>query len=66
MEAKYGHEVEITAQAYDYAGRFARVMANTANNYGSATDLEKSKGGYIVDSSTLVFASDNSPPYVVS
>lgn len=64
-ESKFGHEVEVTAQAYDYAGRFARVMANTANNYGSATALEKSKGGYIVDGSTLVFASDNSSPYVV-
>jgi hypothetical protein len=65
MEAKYGHEVEITAQAYDYAGRFARVMANTANDYGSATDLEKANGGYIVNGSTLVFASDNSSPYVM-
>ena len=64
-ESKFGHEVEVTAQAYDYAGRFARVMANTANNYGSATALEKSKGGYIVNGGTLVFASDNTGPYVV-
>ena len=63
-ESKFGHEVEVTAQAYDYEGRFARVMANTANDYGSATALEKSKGGYIVDGGTLVFASDGSSPYV--
>jgi len=65
METNYGHEVEVTAQAYNYAGRFARVMANTANDYATATTTEKAKGGYIVDASTLVFASDNSSPYVM-
>lgn len=62
VESKYGHEVEVTAQAYQYAGRLPRVMANTANDYGSATTLEKSKGGYIVDTSTLLF-SDGTGPY---
>lgn len=47
IESKFGHEVEVTAQAYQYTGRYARVMLNTAHNYGSATTLEKEKGGYI-------------------
>jgi hypothetical protein len=64
IEAKYGHEIEITAQAYDYAGRFARVMANTANNYTSATSTEKSKGGYVGYGTTtapLNFGDDTVP-----
>lgn len=48
------HEVELEAQAYDFTGKYAFVMQDTANAYGSATDTEKSTGGYIVGA-TLKF-----------
>ena len=67
MESQYGHEVEVTAQAYDYNSRIARVMANTANNYTSATDLEKSKGGYVGYGTTSVPLNfgDNTVPFAI-
>ena len=67
VESNYGHEVEVTAQAYQYTGRYARVMANGANDYPSATDLEKSKGGYIAGgtyTSPTDFA-DGTTPYLM-
>ena len=48
------HEVELEAQAYDFTGKYSFIMQNTANVYGSATDTEKSTGGYIVGA-TLKF-----------
>lgn len=59
-----GHEVDIEAQAYLYEGKYGYIMANTANPYGSATDLEKSTGAYIVDEATLEFP-DGAEPYVI-
>lgn len=67
IESQYGHEVEVTAQAYDYNSRIARVMANSANDYTSATDLEKSKGGYVGYGTTaapLNFG-DNTVPFAI-
>ena len=67
VESNYGHEVEVTAQAYQYNGRYARVMATGANDYPSATDLEKSKGGYIAGGtydSPVDFA-DGTTPYLM-
>jgi len=64
VESKFGHEVEVTAQIYNYLGRYARVMSNSAHDYGSATDLEKSKGGYITGgtyTSPSDFADGTSP-----
>jgi len=67
VESQYGHEVEVTAQAYDYNSRIARVMANTANDYTSATALEKSKGGYVGYGTTSVPLNfgDNTPPFAI-
>ena len=62
MEAKYGHEVEITAQAYNYQGRTPRVMASGSPDYGSATSDQIAKGCFIVDAATLTFA-DGTGPY---
>jgi hypothetical protein len=59
-----GHEVDIEAQAYLYVGKYGYIMENTANAYGSATDLEKETGCYIVDEATLEFA-DGSAPYEI-
>jgi len=57
-----GHEVDITAQVYLYEGKYGYVMENTANPYGSATDLEKATGAYISDAAGIVFTDD---PYTI-
>lgn len=57
-----GHEVDITAQAYLYEGNYGYIMANTANTYGSATDLEKETGAYISDTAGVIFTDD---PYII-
>jgi len=57
-----GHEVEIVAQAYLYEGKYGFIMANTANQYDSATDLEKEEGCYISDTAGVVFTD---PPYLI-
>ncbi|CAB4124405.1 hypothetical protein UFOVP59_1, partial [uncultured Caudovirales phage] len=67
VESNYGHEVEVTAQAYQYLGRYGRVMATGANNYPVSTALEKSKGGYICGGTYAAptnFA-DGTTPYVM-
>lgn len=64
VEKASGHEVQITAQSYEYDGKYGFIMENTANVYGSATELEKESGAYIVDGTTLVFP-DGADPYVI-
>jgi hypothetical protein len=67
VESNYGHEVEVTAQAYQYDGRYARVMSAGANDYPTSTALEKSKGGYICGGTYTAptdFA-DGTTPYVM-
>lgn len=57
-----GHEVDIVAQAYLYEGKYGYIMENTANVYGSATDLEKETGCYISDAAGVIFTDE---PYVI-
>lgn len=57
-----GHEVDIVAQAYLYEGNYGYIMANTANPYGTATDLEKETGAYISDTAGIIFTDE---PYVI-
>ena len=64
VEKKSGHEVQISAQSYEYDGKYGFIMQNTANVYGSATELEKESGAYIVDGTALVFP-DGEAPYVI-
>ena len=64
VEKQSGHEVQISAQSYQYDGKYGYVMENTANVYGSATATEKATGGYIVDETTLKFP-DGADPYVI-
>lgn len=56
------HEVLLEMQAFDFAAKYAFIMENTANVYGSATDSEKRLGAYIVDETTLKFP-DGADPY---
>jgi len=62
-EKRSGHEVEITAQAFTYEGRFGIVRASGSPVYSLATDAEKKEGSWFVDGSTLLF-SDGTGPYI--
>ena len=64
VEKQSGHEVQITAQSYQYDGKYGWVMEDTANVYGSATTTEKETGAYIVNGTTLVFP-DGAGPYLI-
>jgi len=65
VESNYGHEIEITAQAYQYEGKYARVAPNTMPNYPSATTNQKAKYGFICggDYTTPLNFADGSEPY---
>lgn len=60
---KAGHEFKLYCQDFQYEGRFAYIMANTATpDYDSATDAEKAFGAYFVAEATPTF-SDGTPPF---
>ena len=61
-ESMSGHEVKIVAQAYEFDSNYGYIMENTANVFGSATDLEKSQGCYIIAEADTAF-SDLTPAY---
>ena len=62
-EVESGHKVRYRAQKFGYIGRFAFVMADSANDYDSATDEEIATGGYISDANGLM--SDGSDGYKI-
>jgi hypothetical protein len=64
VEKQSGHEVEITAQSYQYSGKYGFIMNNSANPYNTATANEKATGAYIVDGTTLEFP-DGEGPYLI-
>lgn len=59
-----GHIVQITAQTFQFDGRFGYITENTRGIYTAATDAEKEQGTYMVDGTTLVFP-DGTGPYVI-
>ncbi len=59
------NRLRATAQTYQFAGRYGFITENSRSNYAASTDDEKTKGTYIVDEGTLVFASDGSSPYLM-
>lgn len=64
QEVEPGAVIAVTAQTYDISGRFGYVMANSANDYGSATASEKADGCYIIATASTEF-SDGSGPFVI-
>ncbi|MEI6800494.1 MAG: hypothetical protein WCO04_14965 [Pseudomonadota bacterium] len=62
-EPRPGHEIEIIAQAFQFAGRYAYALADSAPVYGSASTAQKAVGFFAVDTATLIFAVDYSGPY---
>lgn len=47
-ESKQGHEVQVVCQSYEFDDFYGFIMENTANDYDSATDLEKEEGWYLI------------------
>lgn len=61
-ETRSGHEFKVSAQAFDYEGKYGKIMVNGSPVYGSASATQKANGAYMVDGSLLVFP-DGEPPY---
>lgn len=62
-EKRSGHEIEISAQAFTYEGRFGIIRVDSSPVYSLATDAEKKEGSWFVNGSTLLF-SDGTGPYI--
>lgn len=59
-----GHIVEVTAETYQFRGRFGFITENGRPDYSASTVAQKAKGTYIVDEATLEFG-DGTGPYVI-
>ena len=62
-EVESGHRIEYKCQVFGFSGRFAFVMPDGSNDYGSATDDEKNTGGYICADSEIF--SDGTEAYKI-
>lgn len=63
-EISAGHTVRYKCQIFGFIGNFANIMANSANDFDSATQNEKDTGGYISNNSGLM--NDGSDGYKIS
>jgi len=52
-EKRSGHEIELSAQAYRYTGKYGRIAPTGTVDFSSATSAEKDRYMFIVDSSGL-------------
>jgi hypothetical protein len=59
-----GHNVQVTLQTSEQAGRFAVIMANDAPDYDDATEAEKLVGCWLADEATGLMP-DGSDPYLI-
>lgn len=57
-----GKDIKVSAQGFDYEGRYGFFLATTGNNYNTATPTQKAKGAFFVGP-TLKFA-DGTGPYL--
>lgn len=62
---KPGHSIKITAQKFQFDGRYAYVTENSRPVYSASNAAQKARGAYFVDGGTLVFG-DGTGPYVFS
>ncbi len=62
-EVKSGETLQATLQSYQYVGKFAIIMENSAPDYASATDEEKLSGCWIAENTGLM--PDGSDPYLL-
>ena len=61
-DPKPGQIIEITAQAYQFYGRYGFATVDTQGDYATATAAEKLAGNFAVDETTLLFP-DGTAPY---
>lgn len=60
-ETAAGHEIELTLQAYDFAGRYGFATDNARPNYSASSPAQRARGEYAAPAS-LTFP-DGSGPY---
>lgn len=60
-----GHSIKITAQKFQFDGRYGYVTENTRPVYTASSAAQKARGAYFVDEGTLLFG-DGTGPYVFS
>jgi len=63
-DAVNGHKINITAQKFTFDQRYGFITEDGRPVYASSTDLQKSRGCYIVDEGTLLFG-DGTGPYLM-
>lgn len=63
-ETQAGHALQVVAVSHQFSGRWGYIMANTANDYDSATDAEKNFGAYIMGTGMSDFG-DGTGPYLI-
>jgi len=64
QEIDPGHIVEVTAETYQFRGRFGFITENGRPDYDASSVAQKINGAYIVDEATLEFG-DGTGPYVI-
>lgn len=57
-----GHSIELTAQAYQFSGRYGYATPDASPDYAGASAAQKLAGEFAVDDATLIFP-DNTPAY---
>lgn len=62
-EIEAGHRIQLELQSYNFVGKFAIIMANTAPDYATATDAEKESGCWFSENTGLM--PDGSDPYLL-
>lgn len=60
-EAKRGHSVTLTAQAYQFSGRYGYATQNTRPDYPASTPAERARGMYACDPLTLKMPNGDEP-----
>lgn len=64
VEKRSGHEIELSAQAYRYTGKYGRIAPNGTPNHGSATSSQKNQYVFITNN-TGVHADGTSPNTII-
>jgi hypothetical protein len=64
-EAVPGHRLNVVTTTFQFDGRYAFITPAGWPDYGAASDVQRRRGGFIVNAATLKFA-DGTGPYLIS
>lgn len=64
-DEKSGHSIKITAQKFQFDGRYGYVTEDSRPVYDESNAAQKARGAYFVDDGALIFG-DGTVPYVFS